>query len=76
MFFKHRVKETLMTAADPTGGVLAIVQFTDGRYGLTQDGEPIAACNWSQYQLDDCVEELMHRAGIPIRDDSETAESA
>lgn len=54
-FYGRRVKETLMTATLRGGDVLAVVTYTDGRCGLSRNGEPMHVFSYHHEDLDECV---------------------
>ena len=48
-----------MTATLRHGDVLAVVTFTDGRCGLSRNGEPMHVFSWPHNQLDDAVVQFL-----------------
>ena len=65
MFSRRKVAEVLLTA-NGSSHVFAVVRYTDGGFGITRGGEPIHGYDWSDQDLDTCMEIFMGLAGIAI----------
>jgi hypothetical protein len=52
------------TATTPDGRELAVVSYTDGRCGITRDGEPIEGLDWPIDCLNECTEWFAQLAGL------------
>jgi hypothetical protein len=64
-FFERRITAITLTARLPDGSAeLAMVRFSDGGWGITQDGKPVADCYWSAERIDGCVEAFLRMTKI------------
>jgi hypothetical protein len=64
MFFQREIKDTIVTARGPEGEMLAIVQFTDGGFGISRNGKPIAGHYFPSTQLDECIATMLTLSGL------------
>ena len=67
-FFERRIAAITLIARLPDDSAeLAMVRFSDGGWGITRDGTPLADCCWSSEHIDACVETFLRMAKIEPR---------
>jgi hypothetical protein len=53
-----------LTATASNGDVLEMVTFTNGRCGLTRNGQPMADMEWELDRMNECTAALKRLAGL------------
>jgi hypothetical protein len=53
--FSDHVEDVMMTSTQRDGGVLAVVRYDDGSYGLARGFKPLALFHWPEGELPECV---------------------
>lgn len=58
-----RIDKTHLTANAPNGDALAMVTFSNGRCGITRNGNPIPGMEWDVGEMAACTAELIRLRG-------------
>ena len=59
-----QVEKLHFTVTGPAGETFGIATYTNGRWGITRDGAPLAGLEWPTEELADCTAALVRLAKL------------
>jgi hypothetical protein len=64
----RRIREVLLTATRADSTVYSLVAFEDGSLGIARDQVPLDSFQWSNSDMDDCMETFLRLSGLEALD--------
>ncbi len=64
MLHRRQIDKIHVTATNASGQTVAVVTFSNGRCGITLDGQPVDGKDWPADQMHNCTAELLRLSGL------------